>query len=79
MNRVFLNNCGIDDVEFSEILKGVNRLKDFKSIIYKANMFGEQSLLHLRPLLLKRLPNHLEELTLIDCHMNTSLVCRLMD
>ena len=36
-------------------------------------------MIHLRPLLMKRLPNHLEELTLIDCHMNSSLVFRLME
>ena len=41
VNRVFLNNCGIDDGEFSSILEGLNHLRDFKSIIYKANMFGE--------------------------------------
>mgnify|MGYP003904736935 CR=1 FL=1 len=43
------------------------------------NIFGEKSLLALRPLLLKRLPNHLEELKLIDCHINSSHVCRLLD
>lgn len=79
MNRVFLNNCGIDDGEFSSILEGLNHLKDFKSIVYKANLFGEKSLSSLEPLLRKRVPNHLEELTLIDCHMNSSLVCRLVD
>ena len=42
-------------------------------------MFGELSLLSLKPLLLKRLPNHLKEITLIDCHMNSSLICRLVD
>ena len=79
VNRVFLNNCGIDDGEFSSILQGLNNLKDFKAIVYKANMFGEKSLNNLKPLLIKRVPNHLEELTLIDCHMNSSLVCRLVD
>ena len=79
VNRVYFNNCGIDDQEFASILEGLNNLKDFKAIIYKANMFGEKSLLNLRPLLLKRVPNHLEELTLVDCRMNSSIVCRLVD
>jgi len=79
VNRVFFSNCGIDDHEFASILEGLNHLKDFKSIIYKANHFAEQSLLKLRPLLLKRLPNHLLELKLIDCHMNSSHVSTLLD
>ena len=33
----------------------------------------------MRPLLNKRLPNHLEELKLIDCHINSSHVYRLME
>ena len=79
INRVFLNNCGVDDEEFASILEGVERLRDFKSIVYKANIFGEKSLLSLRPLLLKRLPNHLEELNLIDCRIHSSLLNRLVD
>lgn len=51
VNRVLFNNCGIDDSEFSSILEGLNHLKDFKSIIYKMNAFGELSLSKLGPLL----------------------------
>lgn len=79
VNRVFLSNCGINDKEFSEILKGLHQIKDFKSIVYKMNAFSEQSVLNLRPLLLKRLPNHLEEIKLIDCQMNGSSISALID
>ena len=37
VNRVLLNNCGIDGDEFSEILKGLQHLNDVKSIVYKMN------------------------------------------
>jgi len=37
INRVFFENCGIDDEEFSYILKALLSLGDFKSIIYKQN------------------------------------------
>ena len=37
VNRVFFSNCGIDDGEFAMILEGLVQLKDFKSIVYKAN------------------------------------------
>ena len=79
MNRVLFNNCGIDDAEFSHILEGLAKLKDFKSIIYKMNAFSDLSLEKLRPILLKRLPFQLDEIKLIDCQMNGSHICKLMD
>ena len=45
INRIIFDNCGIDDDEFSEILKGIQKLKDFKKIIYRHNIFHQQSLL----------------------------------
>ena len=44
INRVLFDNCGIDDKEFSAILQGLDKLSDFKSIIYKRNVFDELSL-----------------------------------
>ena len=67
VNRILFDNCGISDQEFADILIGLQCLDDFKSIIYKMNTFGDQSLINLRPLLLNRLPFHLAELKLIDC------------
>ena len=37
VNRVMFNNCGIDGDEFADILIGLQRLKDVKSIIYILN------------------------------------------
>lgn len=79
VNRIFFSNSGIDDLEFSEILEGLKHLKDFKSIIYRANVFAELSIAKLEPLLLKRIPNHLQELKLIDCQMLSSNVNKLLD
>jgi Ran GTPase-activating protein (RanGAP) involved in mRNA processing and transport len=73
INRVYFDNCGIDDQEFSAILRGLAQLTDFKSIIYKRNVFDEDSLAAIIPLLHKRLPNHLEELRLIDCTIPKSI------
>lgn len=44
INRVIFDNCGIDDDEFSEILSGIQKLKDFKKIIYRYNIFHRKSL-----------------------------------
>jgi hypothetical protein len=73
INRIYFDNCGIDDQEFASILSGLAQLSDFKSIIYKRNVFDEDSLKAIVPLLHKRLPNHLEELRLVDCTIPKSI------
>ena len=79
INRVFFNNSGIDDAEFADILGGLSHLKDFKSIIYKANQFSDLSINALGPILRKRLPHQLTELKLIDCPIGGTHLCKLLD
>ena len=61
------------------ILEGLHHLKDFKSIIYKMNAINSLSLQKMIPILEKRLPMHLEELKLIDCKINGTLITQLMN
>ena len=61
------------------ILEGLTKLNDFKSIIYKMNGINQKSIDNLQPLLAKRLPNHLEELKIIDCKMSGSLIESLLN
>ena len=56
------------------ILEGLTHIKDFKSIIYKMNAINSLSLQKMIPILEKRLPMHLEELKLIDCKINGTLI-----
>jgi hypothetical protein len=51
INRIILDNCGIDDEEFAIILKGVKEIKDFKKIIYRRNIFNKNSLVEIKSLL----------------------------
>ena len=44
INLVMFDNCNIDDYDMSFIIKACLSLKDFKSIVYKQNAFGELSL-----------------------------------
>ena len=44
VNRVLFNNCGITGDQFAMILEGLNKLRDFKSIIYKMNTVNSLSL-----------------------------------
>ena len=66
---MIFDNCGIDDGEFSAILRGIQKLKDFKKIIYKYNQFHTESLYELTPILQKAIPNHLEELRIENCNI----------
>lgn len=79
VNRLLLNNCGISGDQFAEILKGLKKLRDFKSLVYIKNSINSASLTALKPLLEKRLPYHLQELKLIDCKIQAAQICQLMD
>ena len=37
ISRILFDNCGIGDDEFESILKGLNLLNGFDSIVYKQN------------------------------------------
>ena len=52
---MYLNNCGVDDEELATMLEGLGKAKDFTKLYYKQNVFGEESLEALRPLLKKGL------------------------
>ena len=78
VNRVLFSNCGITGDQFALILEGLTQLKDFKSIIYKMNTVNARSILMLKPIFEKRLPNHLEELKIIDCKIHSSMITQLL-
>ena len=69
INRIILDNCGVDDEEFSEILKGLQKLKDFKKIIYRYNVMKDESIEAIQPILHAKIPNHLEELRIENCKL----------
>ena len=74
INRLFFSNCGISDPSFAAILRGVSQLRDFKSIVYKLNQFGTESVQALRPLFEKNVPFHLEQLKLVDLKTTTKAI-----
>ena len=51
---VYLDNCGIDDEEFSLLIEGFCALQGLRLLFYKENVFGQASLDAIQPLLLKR-------------------------
>lgn len=64
----------MDGDQFAEILKGLSKLSDVKSIIYVQNGINSKALDALVPLLERKLPHHLQELRLIDIKSSASLM-----
>ena len=79
VNRLLLNNNGITGDQFAEILEGMSKLRDFKSLIYKCNTINLHSLDVLKPVLAKRLPYNLEEIKLIDCKVSPGMISKLLE
>lgn len=79
INRIIFDNCGIDDTEFASILEGIQKLQDFKKIIYKYNVFEGMSLHNLIPLFQRKIPNHLEELRIENCKMSQEVTLNLIE
>ena len=77
INRIILDNSGVDDEEFSNILRGAQKLLEFKKVIYKRNVFLEKSLREMLPLLQKVQPNHLEELRVENCKTSEEIMTGL--
>jgi len=78
INRVIFDNCGIDDAEFAAIIKGIKKLKDFKKIIYRYNVFHKESLAEMKGLIQKKIPNHLEEFRLENCKVEPAVTEELL-
>ena len=55
------------------------QFKDFKSIIYRQNNFGEESLENIKILLAKSIPFHLQELRISNCSMSPQTVSDLIE
>lgn len=68
IQKIVLDNVGMKDDEFARLLKSIGQLKSFKSIVYRKNALGEKSAAVLSELFKKKIPNHLEELRIENCH-----------
>ena len=79
VNRFLFNNCGITGDQLAVILEGAAKMKDFKALIYKMNSINTLAIEKMMPVIQKPIPNHLEELSLIDCKMTATQVGQLMD
>ena len=79
MNRVLFNNCGLTGNRFATILEGLALVKDFKSIIYKHNEINALAISKFQPIFVKKVPNQLQELQIIDCKVHCHQIEELLD
>ena len=79
VNRMLFSNCGISGDQLAVILEGINKIKDFKALIYKYSALNTLAIEKLTALILKPIPNHLEQLSLVDNNMSPGTVECLMD
>lgn len=75
LSRIILENNGLKDEDFANLLGGLNRLQDIKSIIYIKNDFGLKCVDVITPMLTYRtIPYHLEELRIVNCKINSQTI-----
>ena len=70
-------NCGINDFQFSHILKAIIQEKNFKKLVYKRNEFSYQSLKEIPYLIQKKNPYNLQELRIENCPMAKDVIKEL--
>ena len=68
LSKLLLDNCGVVDSDFAELLRGIATLRTLSQIIYRRNELGGQSVWQLQPILLRPFgKNHLQDLRIVDC------------
>lgn len=78
-SRAVLDNCGVDDAECGTLLRGFEQMHEFKSLVYRHNVFAGEALRALKPLLYKRRPHHLEQLRIENCRIDGGTTKALLE
>jgi hypothetical protein len=80
LSRVAFENNGLKDEDFAEMLEGLSRLLDIKSIIYVKNEFLMKCVEQIEPIFtFRNIPYHLEELRLINCKISHNALTGLLN
>lgn len=79
INAVYLDNCGVDDHELSLLLDGLLHMEGFQKFVYKNNVFLEESLEMLKPILKLKSPRDLQELRLVNLQTKPEVIRELLD
>lgn len=76
---MLFNNVGMNGDQLATILKGAAKMRDFKALTYKNGGINEQVIENLVPILRRPVPNHLEEIKIIDCKVSATLIEQLLE
>ena len=76
---MYLDNCGVDDHELSLLLEGLTFMQGFKKFVYKNNVFLNESLDAIKPILVHRSPRDLQELRLVNLQTTKEVIRELLD
>jgi len=79
VNRIILDNNGLSDSMFENVMKGIENLNEIRSIVYRNNDISTRSLAILKPLLLRPLPHCLDELRIVNCRMHGAISEEIVD
>ncbi len=71
---MLFNNCGLTADNLATIIRGVDQMKDFKSLIVKQGVFNQNCLDSMFASLKHQIPFHIEEISIIDCKIAPTLI-----
>ena len=80
LTKILFDNCGLIDIDFAELLKGISKLQTLSQIIYRKNELGEYSVTQLRPILRRPFgKNHLQDLRIVNCKISSTTSLQLLE
>lgn len=81
MSRLVLNNNGLTDESFAELLIGLQHMDTISVIDVRKNAIGEKSVRLMSHFFMTLFPRHLQVLRLVDCkmdHPSTFMLLRML-
>jgi hypothetical protein len=79
IDEILLENCGIDDYELSLLLEGLLVMDNFETFVYKSNVFLDDGLRAIKPILIRSSPKNLQCLRLVNCDTSPEIIEELLD
>ena len=74
VNKLMFDNCGLTGDLTSILLEGAASMRELKALTFKASTFNRESIDSIEPILARGMPNHLEELSIIDCRLSSTVL-----
>ena len=76
---LYLDNCGVDDGECAILLEGLLKMDCFHTFVYKNNVFAEESLEALQPIMLKPVGTNLRVIKMVNCSCTGAIMDEFLE